>query len=238
MKATAQQQETLLELSQIDMRIRRAHLEIEKVSSADEIEAVRTELLATGESLRVARNLLDELGLDLRRAEQDLELVEQRIRKDNERLKQSSNPKDVQGIQHELISLAKRQSTLEDAELALIEKVEAQQIQVEEIMQQRESLTAKMASLEAEAASATAKLKSGLALLNQDRQRAKEHVGAELAEHYEKLATKGLSAGRLTGSACPVCGLLLSGSNLDEIRATSSDELAYCPECGGLLIRS
>jgi predicted nucleic acid-binding Zn-ribbon protein len=237
MKASQQQQETLLELSQIDLQIRRNALATEALVNGTEIESARSELMKLSEELLNGRNALDALEIELKRAAEDLNLVEERILKDNQRLDQSSNPKDIQGIQHELASLAKRKDTLEDAELALIEKVELQSAEVSSIAESRELAQQKLQALEATQATELAKLKSGAMLLAEDRDRAKANLSAELAEHYEKLKARGAGVGRFSGINCGACGMTMTGASLDEVRATPMDELAHCAECNGILVR-
>jgi predicted nucleic acid-binding Zn-ribbon protein len=237
MKASQQQQETLLDLGQIDLQIRRSRLALEALQNSAELDEVRAELMQLSEVLLSQRNTLDSLEIDLSRAAQDLELVDERIKKDKDRLEQSSNPRDIQGIQHELISLAKRKDTLEDAELVLMEKVESAKVDVAVVTQTREAVQHKLSSLEANMDAEVAKLKSGIVLLNEDRERAKANLSAELADHYEKLRDRGVGVGRFSGIACGVCGMTMTGAGLDEVRATPMDELAHCMECNGILVR-
>jgi uncharacterized protein len=237
MKASQQQQETLLELSQIDLQIRRNTIATDALINGTEIESARSELMKLSEELLNARNAQDALEIELKRSAEDLLLVEQRINKDKQRLEQSSNPKDIQGIQHELQSLAKRKDTLEDAELALIEKVEMQSAEVASISESRETAQQKLQSLEAGQAAELAKLKSGAMLLAEDRARAKANLSEELAEHYEKLKARGAGVGRFSGINCGACGMTMTGASLDEVRATPMDELAHCAECNGILVR-
>lgn len=237
MKASHQQQETLLELSQIDLQIRRNQLATQALVNGTEIETARAELMKLSETLLNERNALDALEVELSRAAQDLSMVEERITKDNQRLEQSSNQKDIQGIQHELVSLAKRKDTLEDAELELLERVEAQRAQVESIAASREAAQKLLASLEEGQAAEIAKLKSGAMLLAEDRARAVTNLSEELAAHYEKLKARGAGVGRFSGISCGACGMTMTGASLDEVRATPMDELAHCAECNGILVR-
>ncbi len=237
MKASHQQQETLLELSQIDLQIRRNQLATQALVNGTEIETARAELMKLSETLLNERNALDALEVELSRAAQDLSMVEERITKDNQRLEQSSNQKDIQGIQHELVSLAKRKDTLEDAELELLERVEAQKAQVESIAASREAAQKLLASLEEGQAAEIAKLKSGAMLLAEDRARAVTNLSEELAAHYEKLKARGAGVGRFSGISCGACGMTMTGASLDEVRATPMDELAHCAECNGILVR-
>jgi hypothetical protein len=237
MKANHQQQETLLELSQIDLQIRRNLIATESVIKSAEIESARLKLMQLSETLLNERNTLDALEIELTRAAQDLALVEERILKDKQRMEQSSNSKDIQGVQHELASLAKRQDTLEDAELAILEKIELQQAEVLIISASREAAHQELTQLETSQSSELAKLKSGAMLLQEDRKRAIANLSEELATHYEKLKARGAGVGRFSGISCGACGMTMSGASLDEVRATPMDELAHCAECNGILVR-
>jgi hypothetical protein len=237
MKATPQHQETLLELNRIDLQLRRNQKQIDEINRGAQIQAQRQLLLANSERLLVARNELDALDLELTRAETDLKLVEGRIAKDETRLQQSSNQKDVQGIQSELQSLAKRRGELEDAELVLLERKDEILATLKTIESERAEIQNALEALEKEQTSGLAKLNSGQQLLREDRARNLGLLTPELAEHYEKLFAKGVGVGRLDGLICDACGMTLSGDSIDAVRNTPADELAHCGECGAILVR-
>ena len=237
MKATSQHQDTLLELGRIDLQLRRNQRSIDEITRGVEVQAERQLLLVNSEKLLVARNEMDALDLELSRAETDLELVEGRIAKDESRLQQSSSQKDVQGMQHELQSLAKRKGELEDAELVLLERkdVIAQTLKV--IGDERTEIQQRLEALEQEQTAGLAKLNSGQQLLREDRVRGLSQLTPEIAEHYEKLFASGVGVGKLDGLICDACGMTLSGDSLDSARNTPADELAHCGECGAILVR-
>ena len=237
MKATPQHQETLLELNRIDLQLRRNQKQIDEIKRGAQVQAQRQLLLANSERLLVARNELDALELELTRAETDLKLVEGRIAKDETRLQQSSNQKDVQGMQSELQSLAKRKGELEDAELVLLERKDEILANLKTIEFERAEIQKTLEILESEQTSGLAKLNSGQQLLREDRARNLGLLTAEVSEHYEKLFSRGVGVGRLDGLICDACGMTLSGDSIDAVRNTPADELAHCGECGAILVR-
>ncbi|MEY3129557.1 MAG: hypothetical protein RL405_877 [Actinomycetota bacterium] len=237
MKATSEHQSTLLELSRIDLQLRRNQKSIDEITRGDEVLAQRQLLLANSERLLVARNELDALELELVRAETDLNLVETRIAKDEQLLQQSSNQKDVQGIQSQLQALAKRRGELEDAELVLLERKDEISASLQSINVERAEIQAVLATLETQQTAGLAKLTSGQQLLREDRARNLSQLSSELAEHYEKLFAKGVGVGRLDGLVCDACGMTLGGDSLESVRNTPADELAHCGECGAILVR-
>jgi predicted nucleic acid-binding Zn-ribbon protein len=237
MKATSEHQSTLLDLSRIDLQLRRNQKSIDEITRGDEVLAQRQLLLANSERLLVARNELDALELELVRAETDLKLVETRIAKDEQLLQQSSNQKDVQGIQSQLQALAKRRGELEDAELVLLERKDEISGSLQSINDERAEIQAVLATLETQQTAGLAKLTSGQQLLREDRARNLGQLTSELAEHYEKLFAKGVGVGRLDGLVCDACGMTLGGDSLESVRNTPADELAHCGECGAILVR-
>ena len=65
---------------------------------------------------------------ELRKSEADVEQVSTRAARDRARLEAGTgSAKDLQGLQHELESLARRQSDLEDVELEVMERLETAQ---------------------------------------------------------------------------------------------------------------
>ena len=98
----------------------------------------------------------DDARAELARLESDVALVDARAARDTERLAATSNVKEAQGLEHELVSLAKRKSDLEDAELVIMERLET----AEAAVAQQE---AAIAEINAEGARLSAEGKAALA---------------------------------------------------------------------------
>ena len=237
MKTTREQQQALLDLAGLDLEIARNNRALAELNAAVAREAMHADFVAASEQLLNAKNALDALQLELNRLEQDLELVESRIAKDRKQLDASSSSKDNQGINHELASLDKRKSTLEDAELELLERKEAAEAEVAEAAGRRAVFEAALLEFDSNTAAKIVKQKSSISLLAEQRTRLAALLSDELNETYAKLANRGMPVGRLEGLACSACGLTLSGAAIDQIRATPSEEIARCPECSALLVR-
>ncbi len=98
MKANLQDQKRLLELVELDLSLTRNATEKTKLLAGGEIKVASEEVLQLSDKLIDARNRVGELELELKRSENDLELVENRIAKDQERLATATSPKGAQGI--------------------------------------------------------------------------------------------------------------------------------------------
>lgn len=237
MKASPSQQADLLSLSNLDLEITRARVALAGLTSGEAFSEMRAAQREAASSLIDSRNQLDSVELELKRAEADLALVEQRIEKDNLRLNQTSSSKDAQGIQAELETLKKRKSELEDLELAVLERKEQAEAAYKTILSDKQAIDEELASKEAANETEIMKLKSGLDLLTQQRAQEVSRSDIELFALYEKKAARGVAVGRLLNRECGACRMTIGATALAEITALPQDEIATCPDCQAILVR-
>jgi predicted nucleic acid-binding Zn-ribbon protein len=237
MKATATQQADLLSLANLDLQITRSKAAIKNLASGVQFASLRETQRGLAAKLIAARNALDSVNLELKRAETDLELVEQRIAKDELRLSSTNSSKDAQGIQSELESLARRKSDLEDIELAILEQQEQAKAAYDTVSSDKASVDEELSSAEAKDESELLKLRSGLDLLSNDRAQQASRIAPELLELYEKKAARGLPVATLNGRDCGACRISLGASAFDALQSLAQDDIATCPECQAILIR-
>jgi len=237
-KANLQNQKRLLELVELDLNLVKNASEKTKLLAATDIQIASEKALALSDQLIDARNKVGDLELELKRSENDLELVENRINKDNQRLSTTSSSKDAQGIEHELITLAKRKSELEDTELGImdeLDKVRAELIAAEKAKSEAES---ELNSLRSALSSNASTLDSQRAELTAKRVALVGLIDPELAVAYQKKADRAVAVGRLTGRECGACRISITATNLEEIVALPADEISECPNCQAYLVRS
>jgi len=237
-KANLQDQKRLLELVEIDLSLVRNAGDKAKLLSATAISEANEKALALSDHLIDARNRVGDLELELKRSENDLELVENRIAKDNQRLSSTSSAKDAQGIEHELTSLAKRKSELEDTELGIMEDLETVRAELSEAEKAKAAAEQELTRLRSALATDTAGLDSVRAELSSKRSVLVGLVEPELAAAYQRKADRNVAAGKLVGRECGACRLSITATNLEEIVALPADEIAECPNCQAYLVRS
>lgn len=237
MKASASQQTDLLALGDLDSQILRVKLGLAKLTSGEAFTQLREDQRNAAAKLIEARNELDSVNLELTRAEADLQLVEQRIAKDNQRINQTSSAKDAQGIQGELATLAKRKSELEDLELAIMERKEQIQANYQTVLSDKQSIDNELAAKESANEAEVLKSRSGLDLLVQQRAQQASRIEPELVAIYEKKLTRGVAIGRLINRECGACRMSIGATALAEIQSLPSDEIATCPDCQAILVR-
>lgn len=237
MKANLQDQKRLLELVELDLSLVRNMSDRAKLLAATEIQIASEKALALSDQLIDARNRVGDLELELKRSENDLELVEKRIAKDKERLSTTSSTKDALGIEHELTTLAKRKSELEDSELGTMEALEAVRLELVAAENAKSSAEAELGSLRSALAANTAELDSQKSELTSKRTALVGLVDPELAVAYQRKADRSVAAGKLVGRECGACRLSITATNLEEIVALPPDEIAECPNCQAYLVR-
>lgn len=238
MKANLQDQKRLLELVDLDLSLVRNAGDSAKLRSAQVISAVSDKALALSDRLIDARNRVGDLELELKRSENDLELVENRIAKDKQRLSSTSSAKDAQGIEHELTTLAKRKSELEDAELGIMEVLETVRTELSGAEGAKTAAEQELSQLRSALATNTAELDSIRAELSSKRSALIGLIEPELAAAYQRKADRNVAVGKLVGRECGACRLSITATNLEEIVSLPADEIAECPNCQAYLVRS
>lgn len=237
MKASENQQAELLGLANLDLEISRTRTYLTNLTSGNAFSDLRSAQRDCAAQLIESRNALDQVELDLARAEADLKLVEQRIEKDAAALNATSSSKDAQGIQSELETLKKRKSELEDLELAILERKDEIEATYKTVLTDKQAIDEELAAKESANEAEIMKLRSGLDLSTAQRSQQASRIDAELIALYEKKSSRGLAVGRLLGRECGACRMTIGATALAEINAMPRDEIATCPDCQAILIR-
>lgn len=242
MKADPTAQLSLLALQELDTHIqqiqhKRAHLP-SKVLVADLTEQankVRKELIA-------AETIVGDLERERLRADADVDIVRERSRKDQELLDSGtiSDPKQLQSLQSELESLAKRRSALEDVELEIMERIDGAEAAVRQLTEQSASLQHELERASTELTEADGALAAEEGELHRDRSQRAETLPSDLLALYEKIRADhgGVGAAPLRRGRCEGCHLELAPTDIAEIAAAPIDEVVRCEECRRILVRT
>jgi predicted nucleic acid-binding Zn-ribbon protein len=238
MQAAPADQRRLLEIADIDARLRQAEAERRNPPQAARIQQLVAARQALSHELSIRAGARDDLRTELARIESDVKVVEARRKRDNDLLATVTNPKDAAGLEHELASLTRRQSDLEDAELGVMERLE----QADAAVAQQEAAIAETnaegARLSAEAKAVVGDATTRIDQLTRDRAAIATALPADLLALYERLAARGAGAGLLRARTCGSCHMMLSGTDLQLIRAATVSDVVTCPECAAILVRT
>ena len=238
MNASPEHQRILLDVADLDRRLQQAERQRSNPAQGARINELAKERQEQLRELTALTGARDDVRTELTRLESDVTVTEQRRTRDADRLAAATNPKDAQALEHELASLARRISDLEDAELDVMGRLEqaeaavaAQQALIDTITSEGQRLTA---DAKAQIAAATAEAEQ----LTRDREAVAAGVPDDLLADYDRRASRGIGVGLLRRGTCEGCRKMLSGTHLGEIRRAAPDAVISCPECGAILVRT
>jgi uncharacterized protein len=240
MKADPAVQRRLLDLADVDGELARlAHRRRtlpEHAALTDAEAAVRT---AKDELVQVETTAGD-LDRDIRRIERDVEGVRARTLRDQQLLAGSGvGARQAQELQHELETLARRQTVLEDEQLEVMERREAVGVDVDHSRGVLAAAEAELGAITERRDAALADIDAGEAGRRRDRERIAAELPADLLAAYDKRREqRGTGAAALTQRRCQACRLELDRTALGELRNAPADEVVHCEECGVILVRT
>ncbi|MFT3799132.1 zinc ribbon domain-containing protein [Microbacterium sp.] len=238
MKSRPADQLLLLELARLDAAIGHADHARRNPEQTARVQELLAQRQAQSAELTTLLGARDDAQAELARLESDVALVEARTARDTERLATSSNVKEAQGLEHELASLAKRKSDLEDAELEIMERLETADAAVAAQQALIAVTNDEGARASAEGKEAVAAATARWETATRDRAAVAGRVPEDLLAMYERLAARGVGAGLLRRRTCEGCNMVLSGTDLNAVAQAADDDVVTCPECGGILVRT
>ncbi|MFM6851054.1 MAG: zinc ribbon domain-containing protein [Terrabacter sp.] len=241
LKADPSRQWRLLDLQAIDTRLDQIAHAKANLPQTPQVAAGRSELSALETEIVNARTAAGDVQRELTKSEQDVQLVRDRAARNQSRLDAGQgSAKDLQALQHELASLARRQSELEDVEIEVMERSETLTAKVAELEARHSELVQKVAALEVERDAALEKLDAEAVQVGSGRANIVAGIGDDLAALYEKIraVSGGLAAAELRHRRCGGCRLELGNVDLDRIRHAPQDEVVRCEECRRIMIRT
>jgi predicted nucleic acid-binding Zn-ribbon protein len=239
LNAALSDQWRLLDLQALDSRIDQlAH----RRRTLPEHAAI-AELLARRDQVRdllVAAQTQDgDIGREQTKAEADVDQVVQRAERDRRRMESGANPKELEALQHEVASLARRQEELEDAVLEIMERREAVQQRVAELTAERDSAIAELSELESRRDAAMAELDEEAAKIGGERSLVAQSIAPDLVALYEKIraSSDGVGAVALRRGRWEGCRIDQSTTHQSDIKAKPEDAVVRCEDCRRILVR-
>jgi hypothetical protein len=236
--ASPADQRRLLEVAELDARIRQADAARRNPPQAARVHELLARRQELAQELTTRLGARDDLRADLARIESDVALVDARRARDAERLASTSNMKEAQGLESELGSLARRKSDLEDAELEIMERLEAADTAVDEQEALIAETNAEGSILSSEAKRVVAEASATFEAATRDRGAVAGSISPDLVAHYDRVAARSAGAALLRRGTCEGCRMVLAGTDLQAMRLTPEDTVVTCPECGCILVRT
>jgi len=175
------------------------------------------------------------------KAESDVQLVRDRAARDRTRLDAGTgSAKDLQALQHELTSLARRQAELEDVELEVMERVESLGQHVINLEAARDELADRLQGAVADRDAAMGEYATERDHVAGRREASVQGVGDDLVALYERIRSShgGIGAAELKQRRCGGCHIELNQVDMNRITKAPVDEVLRCEECGRILVRT
>ena len=240
MQASVAQQSLILEMQSLDNEIMQANTKLKSLPEIEQLLHIDKRITTATDELAVVKSEADQIALELRRGEVDVETVTDRIKKDEARLASgNATPKELEQLQHEVGTLKKRQESLEEIELEIMIRNDA-------VTARSNTLTTDLASLQTLKDEIAGRLKTATDEINKviaDKNTARNLVANQiekpLLELYEKIRGNGggVGAAALVGNKCNGCNLAINAVEMDRIKSLAKDELLRCEECRRILVR-
>jgi predicted nucleic acid-binding Zn-ribbon protein len=240
-KADPEVQLRLLDLQSHDAALARLEHRRRTLPELAVIADADTRLAALrGDAVR-AETEVGDLDRELRRLEDDVDQVRRRADRDQQRMLSGAVPaKELESLQHEVETLGRRQSDLEDTELEVMERREEAESRASGVRAEVEKVTTARAEAVQARDAAYAEIDAEAAADTGARVQLATQLPADLLTLYEKVraASGGVGAAMLRQRRCEGCRLELFGSELRAARAAAPDEVLRCENCSRILVRT
>jgi predicted nucleic acid-binding Zn-ribbon protein len=240
MKADAWQQHSLLKLAELDTELSQLAHRAAHLPEQQRHDQVQAEQRAAADRLAVIGMALEDVEASIAKLESEVDAVRQREDRDRGLMNSGSisDSKQLSELQHELGTLERRQSSLEDSLLEVMERRE-------QLDSQRAGEQAAVDGLDADLETARQVRDVAVAEIEQSRveQAARRaeltaSLQSDLLALYERQrASTGAGAGRLQGRRCGACRIELDRGEIARIAVAPEDEVVRCSECQAILVR-
>ncbi|OZM75204.1 hypothetical protein CFN78_03325 [Amycolatopsis antarctica] len=240
MKAESVVQRRLLELAEVDAELSRVDHKRRTLPELAEIDAAEKTLRERKDALVSVQMQHSDLDREVARQEREIESVRARADKDRKLMESGSvAAKQLTELEHELATIGRRQSALEDDLLELMEQREALELDAQRTgaeVDKAEQVLAEAASRRDEA---LADLDTTQARREGDRAALLPQFPEDLVKLYERVrAQKNIGAALLQSRRCGACRLEMDRNTVAEIKAAPVNEVLTCDNCGAILVRT
>jgi predicted nucleic acid-binding Zn-ribbon protein len=233
-------QRTLLDLAEVDQAADAAQHRRSSLPELAVIAAGATRIDDLSGRLVLAQAEVGDLDRAGRKLDDEIDAVRARSARDQDRLVSGAVPaKELENLQSEVESLARRQATLEDEALELMERRETADAAMAHAQADLDAAMAEVNGASASRDEKFAAIDADLTDLAGKRAGLVAGLPPDLLALYDRIRDAGkVAAGALTGGQCGACRMGLDRQSLEEIRSATPDSVQRCPECGAILVRT
>lgn len=239
MKVDADVQRKLLDLAEVDAELARIAHRRAVLPELEAVAELEKTLAAKRDSAVAATTALADLDTEIKRQEREIDSVRAREDRDRKLLDSGVGAKQSMDIDHELETLRRRQSALEDDLLELMERREATAAEVQHCGAAVDATERELAEAGERRDQAVADLDTAQARRDAERKQLLTLFPSALLSIYERVREqRGTGAALLRARRCGGCRLELDRSALSAIKEAAADDVLRCEECGVILVRT
>lgn len=242
MKADPFAQLRLLDVQELDSKLDTLVNHLRNLPEHATVVELQARRAALTNRLGDAAILVRDLTADQEKADADVEQVKARRERDRTRMDQGliTNPKDLERMTHELVSLDKRISDLEDVELEVMTALEDAQSEHDRAAELAAELDQEIAAATAARDERAVALRAELDEVRTERELTATDLPEDLTALYARLRELkgGVGAAALHRRQCGGCRLTLDASVLASMAKAPSTEVLRCEECSRILVRT
>jgi len=232
----------LLDVQALDSRAAQLEHRRQTLPEIAEIESLTAASATVVDRIVVIETQRSDLGRELAKFESDIDQVRSRASRDQQRLDAGTvgSAKELESLQHEIGSLQRRQTELEDAELEVMEQAEELDQAIAALQSERTRLVEQLADALGRQETAMTEIARDLEFLGRQRTSAVADLPADLLTLYDKLREQhdGVGAAAMRQRRCEGCRLELNNTDLGRIREAAADDVLRCEECRRILVRT
>jgi len=216
-------------------------------SQIDQIQArlkAIQETLENDAALRSANEHFAAAESKYKAAEQALKLSEAEVEKQRIKLGQTDaslyggrvqNPKELQDLQKDVVSLKRHLQTLEERQLEDMLALETAEKELQLAKTDLEGVKSGLSDQHRDLTMESETLRRNLEHLNSERQAVITDIAGQALNAYDQLRKqkRGLAITTVSDNSCEACGTTLTASQHQNAR--SATQLFHCPTCGRIL---
>ncbi len=227
----------LYRLQKVDSQIDRARAQLETIRKTLENDVELRNALSQVETVQAEHYRTSN---ELKNAEAEAQAKKIKIEQTEASLYGGGvqNPKELQDLQKDIVSLKKHLVTLEERELEAMFNAEQAEKQLREAKTALEIVQAKSGNEHKKLLNDQAELMKDLERLREEREASSSPIEANLISIYEDLRKqkRGVAVTAISEDTCSSCGAPLNAAL--QQNAKSAKQLAHCPSCGRILFAS
>jgi len=224
----------LYRLQQVDSQIDQIQVRLKAIQQTLENDVV----------LRAASEHFTTVDGKHKDAERTLKLSESEVEKQQIKIQQTEaslyggkvhNPKELQDLQKDIVSLKRHLETLEERQLEAMLAIEDTEKNLQTAKTDLERVQSNLKEQNKDLAQESETLRKDLERLNSERQAVVTDIASQALNVYDQLRKqkRGIAITTVTDNSCEACGTTLTPSQQQTARSTS--QLFHCPTCGRIL---